>query len=134
MLKTTTLKIADTTFVRCQGKIVVGEDFDALHCAVWKETSAKLIVLDLAGVKLIDAAGLSVLLELRQRARANAIRFKLMNARPKVERVLRLTKLDGVFEFWSARDMLDLMRVTDMANAIGVGGRRWVTRGSVTTS
>jgi anti-anti-sigma factor len=126
MLKATTLKIADTTFVRCEGKIVVGEDFDALQNAVLKVMSAKLIVLDLAGVKHIDAAGLSVLLGLRQRARAHAIQFKLMNVRPKVEGVLRLTKLDGVFEFWSARDMLDLMRITDMANAIG--GWTWVGR------
>jgi anti-sigma B factor antagonist len=121
MLKTTTLKIADTTFIRCQGRIVVGEDFAILRSAVLQEAS-KVVALDLAGVKRIDAGGLGVLLGLRRCAHANAIQFKLMNARPKVERVFRLTKLDRVFEFWSVRDMFDLMRTSGVAKAVGAGG------------
>jgi len=126
MVKATTLKIAETTFVRCQGKIIVGEDCAIVRSAVSKEIS-KIVVLDLAGVKRIDAGGLGVLLGLRKCAHANAIQFKIMNARPKVERVFRLTRLDRVFEFWSVRDMFELMRISDVAKAVGVGGS-WLSR------
>jgi hypothetical protein len=67
------------------------------------------------------------LLGLRACAHTNAIQFKLMNARPKVERLFRLTRLDRVFEFWSVRDMFDLMRIADVAKALGVGGS-WLGR------
>jgi hypothetical protein len=66
-------------------------------------------VLDLAHVDGIDACGLGVLLGVREWARANAIRFKLMNAMNKVERILELTRLDRVFEFCSVRDWLFLL-------------------------
>src|SRR5271169_1737432 len=106
MLKATVQKIRDTTIVRCQGRIIVGENFATLRDAVLKHSSAAMVVLDLAGVKRIDAGGLGVLLGLRKWAESNAVRFKLMNVMPKVERLLKLTKLDRVFEFWSLRDML----------------------------
>ena len=119
MLKASTLKIADTTIVRCQGRILVGEDFAALRSAVMKDRSAKRVVLDMAGVRRIDAAGLGLLLGLREWAGRNAIQFKLMNVRPKVERVIKVARLDRVFEFWTVRDMFDLIHLSNVANAVG---------------
>jgi anti-anti-sigma factor len=109
MLKATLQKIRHTTIVRCQGRIIVGENFAALRNAAMRHSSTDMVVLDLAGVRRVDAGGLGVLLDLRQWAEANSIRFKLMNVMPKVQRILKLTKLDRVFEFWSARDMFDLL-------------------------
>ena len=117
MLKASTLKIADTTIVRCQGQILVGEDFAALRCAVTKDHAAKLVVLDMAGVRRIDAGGLGVLLGLREWASKNSTQFKLMNVRPKVERVIKVARLDRLFEFWSVRDMFDLIH--HAANVVG---------------
>lgn len=119
MLKASTLKIADTTIVRCQGAILVGEDFAALRSAVTKNCSAKLVVLDMAGVRRIDAAGLGVLLGLREWAGRNSTQFKLMNVRPKVDRVIKVARLDRVFEFWTVRDMFDLIHLSHVANAVG---------------
>jgi anti-anti-sigma factor len=119
MLRANTLKIADTIFVRCQGSILVGEDLAAFGCAVIKDASAKRVVLDLAGVRRIDAGGLGVLLGLRNWAGKNEIQFKLMNVRPKVERVIRVARLDRIFEFWSVRDMFDLIHIAHVANAVG---------------
>ena len=119
MLKASTLKIADTTIVRCQGRILVGEDFAALRSAVMKDRSAKRVVLDMAGVRRIDAAGLGLLLGLREWAGRNTIQFKLMNVRPKVERVIKVARLDRVFEFWTVRDMFDLIHLSNVANAVG---------------
>lgn len=109
MLKATLQKIQHTTIVRCRGRIIVGENFAALRNAVMRHSSTDVVVLDLAGVRRVDAGGLGVLLDLRQWAEVNSIRFKLMNVMPKVQRILKLTKLDRVFEFWSARDMFDLL-------------------------
>jgi hypothetical protein len=68
-----------------------------------------MLVLDLAQVDRIDAAGLGVLLGVREWAHSNAVRFKLMNVMNNVEQVLELTKLDCVFEFCSIRDLFHLL-------------------------
>ena len=109
MLKATMQKIRDTTIVRCQGRIIVGENFTALRNAVTRQPATGMVVLDLAGVRRIDAGGLGILLDLREWAEANSVRFKLMNLMPKVQRMLKLTKLDLVFEYWSVGDMFDLL-------------------------
>jgi anti-anti-sigma factor len=120
MLKTTVQKIRDTAIVRCQGRIIVGENFATLRDAVMKHSSAAMVVLDLAGVKRIDAGGLGALLGLRNWAESNAIRFKLMNVMPRVERLLKLTKLDRVFEFWSLRDMFCLVLLAQLQGAADI--------------
>lgn len=117
MLKTTVQKIRDTTIVRCQGRIIVGENFTMVRDAVMRHSPATMVVLDLAGVKRIDAGGLGMLLELREWARGNAVRFKLMNVMPKVDRLLKLTKLDRVFEFCSLREMLCLVLFAHLPGA-----------------
>ncbi len=109
MLKTTVQEIRDTTIIRCQGRIMVGENFATLRDAVMRHSSAAMVVVDLAGVRRIDAGGLGVLLGLNQWAKGNAVRFKLMNVMPKVERMLKLTKVDRVFEFCSIADMFCLV-------------------------
>ena len=109
MLKATVQTIRDTTIVRCQGRIIVGENFTVLRNAVMRHSSTDRVVLDLAGVRRVDAGGLGVLLGLRAWAETNSIRFKLMNVMPTVQRILKLTKLDRVFEYWSVGDMFDLL-------------------------
>lgn len=128
MLNVTTLKIADTTFVRCQGKIIVGENCTPLLSAVLNQVSAKVVVLDLACVKQIDASGLGVLLALRKGARAYGVRFKLANARPRVQRVIHITGLDRIFEYWTVRDMFELMHLARVADAFGGS---WLSKAAV---
>jgi len=68
-----------------------------------------MLVLDLARVDRIDAAGLGVLLDLREWARFGTSVFKLMNVTKKVEEILELTHLLNVFEFCSVRDFFCLL-------------------------
>jgi hypothetical protein len=68
-----------------------------------------MIVLDLARVDRIDAAGLGVLLDVREWARSGTSVFKLMNVTKKVEEILELTHLQNVFEFCSVRDFFCLL-------------------------
>ena len=120
MLKTTVQKIRDTTIVRCQGRIIVGEDFSTLRNAVMRDSSAAMVVLDLAGVRRVDAGGLGMLLGLYEWADGNAIRLKLMNVMPKVERMLKLTKLDRVFEFCSIGDMFCLVLLAHLPESADI--------------
>jgi len=124
MLKATVQKFRDTTIVRCQGRIVVGESFASLRDAVVGHASASMLVLDLARVNRIDAGGLGVLLGLREWAQSNAIRFKLMNVIYNVDRVIRLTKLDRVFEFCSVYDMFYLAHLAHLPGAAAVRDSR----------
>ncbi|HEX8798922.1 MAG TPA: STAS domain-containing protein [Terriglobales bacterium] len=119
MLRATALRIADHIIVRCQGAILVGEDFSALRGAVTNDASTKMVVLDMAGVKSIDAGGLGVLLGLREWAGKHSTEFKLMNVRPNVERVIKIVRLDRVFDFWTVPDMFDLIHVSRAANVVG---------------
>jgi len=109
MLNATAQKLGDSTVLRCQGRIVIGEAYAILRNAVSRQTDAGTLILDLAQVDRIDAGGLGVLLGLREWAHSHAIRFQLMNVMNRVEQVLEVTKLDRVFEFCSVEDMLQLL-------------------------
>jgi anti-anti-sigma factor len=132
MLNATAQKLGDSTVLRCQGRIVIGDAYRILRNAVLRQTQTRTLVLDLAQVDRIDAGGLGVLLGLREWAYSHAIRFRLMNVMNQVELVLELTKLDRVFEFCSIENIFDLLCSEgvvaqwsdDQANLrIGTGGR-----------
>ena len=63
------------------------------------ETSA--VILDLAQITTVDAHGLGVMLELRERTHARGMRFELMNASKPVVRVFESTQLDTIFKMTS---------------------------------
>jgi anti-sigma B factor antagonist len=109
MLNATSQKLGDSTVLRCQGRIVIGDAYATLRNAVLSQTHTRTLILDLAQVDRIDAGGLGVLLDLREWACSHAIRFQLMNVMNQVEHVLELTKLDRVLEFCSVADMLQLL-------------------------
>jgi len=109
MLNTTAQKLGDSTVLRCQGRIVLGDAYAILRSAVLRQTHTRTLILDLAQVDRIDAGGLGVLLGLREWACSHAIRFRVMNVMNRVEHVLELTKLDRVFEFCSVEDMFELL-------------------------
>jgi anti-sigma B factor antagonist len=109
MLNATVQKLGDSTVLRCQGRIVIGDAYTILRNAALSQTHTRMLVLDLAQVDRIDAGGVGVLLGLREWAYSHAIRLQLMNVMNQVEHVLELTKLDRVFEFCSVEDMFHLL-------------------------
>ena len=109
MLKITVQNLGDTSVVRCDGRIVAGDGGSILRNAVLSQRHSRMLVIDLARVERIDAAGLGVLLGLRESARSRAITFKLMNATKRVEEILELTHLQRVFEFCSVRELFCLL-------------------------
>ena len=92
MLTVTNQTFADTTILKCSGRIVRGEE-TALLCAAVQQQQRNLI-LDLAEVDAIDAAGIGLLVTLQ----AAGFYLTLMHASSHVRDVLSVTKLDTILE------------------------------------
>jgi anti-anti-sigma factor len=82
----------DTVILRCQGRIVSGEETAILCTALAQHRS--YIALDLTEVTAMDAAGIGVLVSLQ----AAGVYLQLLNPTPQVRELLRVTQLDTVFE------------------------------------
>ncbi len=78
--------------LRCQGRIVRGEEIRVL-CAAAKRQEGE-VILDLSGVDSMDAAGIGALLSLQ----AAGIYVQLVNPTPHVRELLRMTKVDTVID------------------------------------
>jgi len=92
MLTVSIEPMGDVVTLRCVGRIVRGQETAILCAAV--QQHARNLVLDLAGVDAIDAAGIGVLVSLQ----AAGIYLKLVNPTRQVREVLRVTKLETVLE------------------------------------
>lgn len=97
MLKVNVEKLGNIAVLSLQGQIVHGETA-VLRNAIQSLSPADAVKLDLAGVSMIDAGGLGALLELREHAELNSIRFQLMNVNNRIARVFQITRLDTVFD------------------------------------
>jgi anti-anti-sigma factor len=84
--------LRESVTLRCHGRIVRGEETRVL-CAVLRK-KAREVILDLRDVTEIDAAGIGALVSLQ----AAGIYLKLLNPKPMIREVFRVTKLDSVFE------------------------------------
>ena len=108
MLKVTVQNLGDIKIFRCTGRIVYGSE-NQLMTALSRQNSIRVAVFDLAGVRMIDAAGLGSLIAVRKRAKAIGIKFRLMNLLPRAEDLLVLTNLRSVLEVCSVPEILDLL-------------------------
>jgi len=109
VITVTTHHTADTVILRCQGRLVRGEESSLLCVAV--QEHGKDVVVDLEGVTAIDAAGIGALLSLQ----AAGIYLRLVSPTEPVWEVLRLTGLEKVFEVVCERSSEDGAR--DFASA-----------------
>jgi anti-anti-sigma factor len=111
MLNATVQRLGDISIFHLQGRLVIGNDtWSILGNALLGQADAGRIVINLAQVDRIDAWGLGALLRLRDWAHTEGVTFKLMNTMQQVERMLQLTRLNGVFEFCSLRDLFCLLQ------------------------
>ena len=88
-----------------EGQVVKGEAISTLKAAVLSQANMSAIILDLAMVDTIDAAGLGTLLDLREWAQENGIEFNLRNANSRVAHLFRLARLDSVFGIASRHEV-----------------------------
>jgi len=104
MLKVHTTITPNLAVLCVQGRIVRGET-EVLRDAVLAQRKVSVVVLDFARVSMIDAGGLSLLLELRQHTESRGIEFRLKNVTKLVRQVLEITRLDTVFGISVGKDM-----------------------------
>jgi anti-anti-sigma factor len=94
-------KTGDVTVMRCNGRMVRGEEDITLYNAVTAQKDSRIVVLDLSEVESLDAGGLTTLLALHQWARNRGVQLKLVNPSHFVHEVLTRTRLDRVFDISS---------------------------------
>jgi anti-sigma B factor antagonist len=98
-LSITERNIGEVTVLTCSGRIVEGDEtqaLDAKFAEAFSETP--YIVLDLSQVDFLDSSGLGLLVRLLHRTRASAGDLKLCAVSRKIDTVLRATRLAGVFD------------------------------------
>jgi len=105
MLKVHVQKVGDVAVLCLRGGIGVGET-SVLRNAVLSQLDAGSIVLDFGKVNRIDAAGLGLLLELRQQTQSKRTALKLMNVTKLIKHVMEITRLSPVFQFTSEGEIL----------------------------
>jgi anti-sigma B factor antagonist len=91
--------------LHCTGRIDMGESLTRLREAVLYELGARTIVLDLAQVTAIDAAGLGLLMFLHTRADGRGSELKICAPSPQVASVLSLTTVDSVISACSPAEI-----------------------------
>ena len=109
MLTVTVERLEDAVVLRCEGRIVRGEE-TAILCLVAQQRGRD-VILDLAKVEAIDAAGIGALVLLQ----AAGIYLKLANPTAQVQETLKLTKLDTIFEIGEFPSLLGAGRDAEKA-------------------
>lgn len=88
----------DAVEVFClEGQIVNG-DTEILRTIVQSASPTSDIVLDFSDVRVVDAHGLGVLLQLREQTLARGVHFELRNVSDALYRIFEITRLNTVFE------------------------------------
>ncbi len=105
MLKIRAKHFGTVAVLHLQGQIVNG-DTERLRNAVQSLAEISAVRLDLSRVTTVDACGLGVMLALREQVESKGIRFGLINVNKRIGMVLRLTRLDSVFEIPSSVEYL----------------------------
>jgi anti-anti-sigma factor len=112
MLTVTVKESDDGVVLQCQGRIVRGDETAVLCAAVRHE--GRNVTLDLTGVDAIDAAGIGGLVSLQ----ASGIYLTLLNPTEQVREVLKVTRLESVFEIREARAVEELIMMPCATSAI----------------
>ncbi len=99
-LKMTNREVNGVAVVAMEGRIVLGEESNALREAVKSllAKNQKKIVLNMDNVTYIDSAGLGTLVATHHSAKAQNAALRLSNLGSKFQEILQVTKLLTVFE------------------------------------
>jgi anti-anti-sigma factor len=119
MLKVFLESLKDVVILRCAGKIVRGDE-TAILCLAARQEGRK-VVLDLAEVDAIDAAGVGALIALQ----AAGVYLTLMNPRQQVREILKVTQLDSIFEICESRWTPVGAMESTQAGIVESGGERF---------
>ena len=103
----------DVVVLQCRGRIVRGEATHILRDAVTQPRNARIIVLDLSEVEVVDGSGLGMLVFLHHWTRSNAVQLKLVNPSTLVREIMDRTRLTRVLDVSSVGEALTILRGPD---------------------
>jgi anti-sigma B factor antagonist len=93
----------EVAVLHLQGKIMGGPDATTLHEKLHEliETGTRSVVVDLRDVDWMNSSGLGILIGGLSALRKSGGDLRLSTVTEKIEEVLRITKLDRVFDIYS---------------------------------
>ena len=102
-LKMTNREVDGVSVVALDGRIVLGEESNALREKVKSliGEGKKKVVLNMANITFIDSAGLGTLVAAHHSAKSQGAALKLAHLGSKFQEVLQITKLLTVFDVYS---------------------------------
>jgi anti-sigma B factor antagonist len=102
-LKITTREVDGVTVAALDGRIVLGEESNALREKIKTLVAEgkKKIVLNMDNITFIDSAGLGTLVASHHSAKAQGAGLKLCHLGTKFQEVLQITKLMTIFDVYN---------------------------------
>ena len=96
----------DVAVLHLQGKIMGGPDATSLHEKLHEliETGTRSVVIDLRDVDWMNSSGLGILIGGLSAIRKSGGDLRLASVTEKIEEVLRITKLDRVFDVYGSTE------------------------------
>ena len=103
-LKMTNREVDGVSVVALDGRIVLGEESNALREKVKSliAEGKKKVVLNMANITFIDSAGLGTLVAAHHSAKSQGAALKLAHLGSKFQEVLQITKLLTVFDVYNS--------------------------------
>ena len=105
--------IVDMAIVECEGSIVRTEEAFKLRKAVISQAHARIVVIDLSEVRIIEGSGLGMLLFLHRWTQSRDIRLKLFNPTNLVKCRLEHANPTSQFDFATLDEMVALLARSD---------------------
>ena len=99
MLQLLIQRSQDAVMLKCLGKMVAGEGLNLVQRTALAQHASSL-TFDFSGVETLDAAGLGMLLRVRQWCDSQGTTLKLTHPNKHVREVLAVTSLDSVLEIY----------------------------------
>ncbi len=110
-------KSGEVAVLQCTGRFVRGSAIKDLREKVTSLKNARVIVLDLSDVEILDGGGLGALVFLHRWTEENDIQLKLVNPSHFVRDVLQATRLIDVLNVSSVCDAVRILGCPDFAVA-----------------
>ena len=113
MLCTYVSNIVEMAIVQCDGSIDGSEEAFKLRNVVISQVDARIVVLDLSEVRVIEGRGLAMLLFLHRWTQEREIRLKLFNPTNLVKYRLERVNPTPQFDFATINEMTALLARSD---------------------
>lgn len=101
--------IGEMAVIECEGRIVRSDAAFKLREAVRSQRHARIIVLDLSELVIIEGGGLGMLVSLQRWTYDHGIRLKLFNPRSSVRDRLEHTKSMPEFDIATLEEMMAIL-------------------------